>query len=139
LSYETVKHPYESHYLHYNTTTRDTNMRVQLRAGDYIAMVNNTNRSFLAAVLEPRSQDSYFNWNFFDGILQQKEGFSDYVFVDKTEEILANDSSLKREFERKKANDVDFASNGYAQLNWVYQHSVYYERSHNRYPVYRID
>ena len=40
--------------------------------------------------LEPTATDSFFNWNFFDGILQQKEGFSPYVFQDIATELLKN-------------------------------------------------
>jgi hypothetical protein len=32
--------------------------------------------------LEPEAVDSFFNWNFFDTMLQQKEGYSDYIFED---------------------------------------------------------
>jgi len=31
---------------------------------------------------EPQGEDSYFAWNFFDPILGQKEGCSDYAFED---------------------------------------------------------
>ncbi len=138
-SYESVKNPYEGHYLHFGVHTRDTVLRVQLRKGDFIAIVSNSNRVFLSAVLEPRSPDSYFNWNCFDAILQQKEGYSDYVWEDKAEEILNTDTALLKLFYAKKALDEKFKSNAGEQLNWIYKHSSYYERTHNLYPVYRID
>ncbi len=139
MEYETVKNPYEGHYLHYGVHTRDTFVRVHLRKGDYMVPVTAYNQSFLAAVLEPRSADSYFNWNIFDAVLQQKEGFSDYVWVDKCEQILENDAALKKQFETKKAADKKFAESASDQLVWIYKHSVYYERTPNLYPVYRLD
>ncbi|MBS3915286.1 MAG: hypothetical protein KG003_12385 [Bacteroidetes bacterium] len=138
-SYETVKNPYESHYMHYNTTSWDTLMGVDLHAGDYLIQVTNTNRSFLVAVLEARSPDSYFNWNFFDGILQQKEGFSDYVFEEQAMEILNKNPELKLRFEEKQKSDSTFASSPWAQLNWIYLHSEFFEPVYNRVPVYRMD
>lgn len=138
-SCETVKNPYEGHYMHYNTRCTDTTMYIQLKAGDYYIIVNNANRALLAATLEPKAPDSYFNWNYFDEILMQKEWFSDYVFEEKAVELLKNNPNLKKEFEEKKASDSSFAASYQAQLLWIYRHSPYYETTHNRIPVYRMD
>lgn len=88
--------------------------------------------------LEPAAMDSFFNWNFFDAILQQKEGFSPYIFEDKAAKMLKNDPVLKGAFERKKISDADFASNWSAQLDWIFKKSEYYEPAHLQYPIYRI-
>lgn len=138
-TYETTKTAYEGHYLHYNTVSADTVMPVQLRRGDHYILVSNANRAFLAATLEPRSPDSYFNWNFFDAVLQQKEWYSDYVFEEKALELLAADPELKKAFEKEKEEDASFAGNHQAQLSWIYYHSAFYEKSHKRLPVYRFD
>jgi len=139
VDYKTVSHPYEKHYLHYGVTTRDTLMKVMVRAGDVVAVVKPNNERFLTAVLEPRAGDSYFAWNAFDGILQQKEGYSDYVFEDKAAAWLKAHPEKYQELQRKKAQDPAFAKNAWAQLNWVYKQSEHYEQSHNLYPVYRVD
>ena len=88
--------------------------------------------------LEPTAPDSFFNWNFFDAILQQKEGFSPYVFEDVALDMLKKDSVLRASFLTKKETDEAFANNWYSQLNWVYQNSPYYESAHLQYPVYRV-
>ena len=80
----------------------------------------------------------YFAWNFFDAVLQQKEWFSDYIFEEKAEELLNNDPKLNEEFQLKKKTDKSFAENHRAQLLFIYRHSPYYEKSHNRYPVVRL-
>lgn len=139
VDYKTVSHPYEKHYLHYGVITRDTLMKVMVRAGDVVAVVKPNNERFLTAVLEPRAGDSYFAWNAFDGILQQKEGYSDYVFEDKAADWLKAHPEKYQELQRKKAQDPAFAKNAWAQLNWVYKQSEHYEQSHNLYPVYRVD
>ncbi len=138
VDYNTVKEPYEGHYLHSQVKTKDTFMKMTLRAGDKLIFVNSRNSAFLAATLEPKSPDSYFCWNFFDGILQQKEGYSAYVFEDKAAEILAANPELQKKLELKRKNDTAFAKDGGAQLDFVYKNSAYYEPSHKRYPVYRI-
>lgn len=137
--FESVSFPYEGHYLHYNIQTSDTLMAFQLRRGDKLIAVTEGNHKFLAAVLEPRAPDSYFAWNFFDAVLQQKEGYSEYVWADKAEEILKNNPELKRQFELKKSSDSAFSRNAHAQYDWIYKHSPYYEKTHRVYPVGRID
>lgn len=139
VGYESSKTPYEGHYLHSKTTTRDTLIPIQIYSGDVMVFVTESNRKFLAAVLEPRSPDSYFNWGFFDAVLQQKEWYSDYVWADKALEILNEDVKLKKQFELEKARDSAFANSNQAQLSWIYYRSVYYEQTHKRIPVYRMD
>ncbi len=139
VDYKTVSAPYEKHYLHHGVKTRDTVIKVMVRAGDVVAVVKPDNERFLTAVLEPRAADSYFAWNAFDGILQQKEGYSDYVFEDKAADWLKAHPDKYAELQRKKAQDPAFAKDAWAQLNWVYKQTEHYEPTHNLYPVYRVD
>ena len=90
------------------------------------------------STLEPEAPDSFFNWNFFDSILQQKEGFSPYVFVDIAREIIDDYPALEEEFLAKREKDPNFASDAYAQLEWIHRRSEHYETAHLRYPVFRI-
>ncbi len=138
LVYETQKTPYEGHYPHYNTKIKETSKKVLFSEGDIIVPTNQIGVRYLLETLEPEAKDSFFNWNFFDTILQQKEGFSPYVFEDEALEILQNNTALKKAFENKKDNEKDFAANWYAQLNWLYKQSNHYEPAHMQYPVYRI-
>ena len=137
-SYETSKSPYEGHYGHYNTVVTKSTEKVQFRKGDLMINTQQLGVKYLMETLEPEAVDSYFNWNFFDPILQQKEYFSAYVFEDLAKEILDKNPKLKAEFETKKLEEKAFAENGSWQLDWVYKHSPYYEKAHLQYPVYRV-
>jgi len=137
--FKTVNHPYEKHYMHHGVKTRDTVLAVQLRAGDVVVPITSVNAKFVVSVLEPRAADSYFAWNAFDGVLMQKEGYSDYVFEDLAADWLKDHPEKRAEFLRKKANDSEFAKDSWGQLNWVYKQSAHYEKTHNLYPVYRLD
>ena len=128
--YKTVKDPYEGHYIHSQVKTRDTAMKVKVFSGDKLVYVTPENADFLSATLEPKSPDSYFCWNFFDAILQQKEGYSAYVFEDKAVEILSNNHQLKESLMKNQQHDPVFAKDAAAQLDYVYKHSDYYEKSH---------
>jgi hypothetical protein len=93
---------------------------------------------YIVEMLEPTGDDSFFAWNFFDAVLQQKEGYSDYRWEDIAARLIKNDPLLKKKLEDKKAADPKFATNGSAQLDFIYKNSPFYEPGHNRYPVYRL-
>ena len=138
-SYETSKSVYEGHYHHYDVKLRKEIQRIRFFKGDFLISTNQRAKRYLVTVLEPTGSDSFFAWNFFDSVLQQKEWFSDYVFEEKAEEILHNNSNLRKEFEAKLASDTAFKESHWNQLYWIYKHSDYYEPSAFRYPVYRIN
>lgn len=135
VDYSTTSSPYEGHYLHSNIKTRSINHERLFRKGDLVIPVRNDQLRFLMETLEPRAVDSYFAWNYFDAILQQKEWFSAYVFEDEAAEILRNDTQLKADFEALKANDSTFAASSFAQLYYLYKKSPNYEQSFNLFPI----
>ncbi len=135
--YKTRKNPYEGHYLHYNTSITKSNGRITFKKGDIIVHTNQRGFRYLIETLEPEAPDSFFNWNFFDTILQQKEGFSPYVWEEKAKELLENNEELRIRFEERKKDPV-FANNWYTQLDWIHKQSNHYEKAHMRYPVYRV-
>ena len=137
-NYQTRKTAYEGHYSHYNTTVKSSNESVSFRKGDYIVNTEQKGIRYLLETLEPTAPDSFFNWNFFDTILQQKEGFSPYVWEDKAQELLNNNPKLKMEFNVKISYDEEFANNWYAQLDWLHKQSENYEKAHLQYPIYRL-
>jgi hypothetical protein len=138
-TYQTSKNAYEGHYGHYNTTVTKNTEKMEFRTGHYKISTNQLGVKYLLETLEPEAVDSYFNWNFFDTILQQKEGYSSYVFEDLAKQILYENPTLKQEFEAKKQTDKAFAENGGDQLYWVYKHSKYFEKEFMRYPVFRVN
>jgi phenolic acid decarboxylase len=137
--FETTKKPYEGHYLHskIKNSTRKLNMKVY--RGDYIVFTGKNTDKYVVETLEPNSMDSFFAWNFFDEILQQKEWFSDYVFEDIAFQLLNENADLKNKFEEKKKTDPKFSEDAFAQLLFIYNESKYKEKTHNLYPVYRIE
>ena len=138
-NYNTRNQAYEGHYQHYNTKVISTQKEVSFNKGDYYIKTNQPAFRYLLETLEPQAPDSFFNWNFFDTILQQKEGFSPYVWEDMALQLLENNTDLKTAFEAKKQSEEAFANNWYAQLDWIHQQSAYYEKAHLQYPVYRIN
>jgi hypothetical protein len=136
--YNSYDNPFEGHYPHYNTRVESNFTDRHFKEGDYWIPTNQAGVRYLLETLEPAAVDSFFNWNFFDTILQQKEGFSPYVFEDLAAVMLEGDSVMKQEFEQKKESDEVFAQNWYAQLQWIYAQSEYHESAFLHYPVYRV-
>jgi len=136
--YKTTKNAYEGHYLHYNTEVASSTKEITFLKGDIVVPTAQNGIRYLLETLEPQAPDSFFNWNFFDTVLQQKEGFSPYVFEEEALKLLKNNEVLRNEFLLKKEADEQFAQNWYAQLDWVFKHSKYYEAAHMQYPIYRI-
>ena len=135
--FKTGKDPYEGHYLHNTTTVTPAIKIVQYYKGDYLIPVNQDGNRYLIETLEPTAPDSWFNWGFFDAMLQQKEWFSSYVFDGMAEKLLEENASLKAEFEKLKTEDKEFAGNSFGQLYFIYRNSPYFEDL-RRYPVGRV-
>ncbi|QFG54318.1 M14 family metallopeptidase [Chryseobacterium sp.] len=138
VDFQTVTSPYEGHYLHYDTQTKSEFKNTKLNKGDFLVPGAQEGVKYLLETLEPAATDSFFNWNFFDAILGQKEYFSDYVFEDTAAELLSNDTVLKTAFEMEKVINPKFAKDPRAQLDWIYKRSPYFEQTVNRYPIFRL-
>jgi len=138
VNYKTAKNAYEGHYPHSNTQVIVSKTKVNFRKGDYVFATQQAGVKYLLETLEPEAVDSFFNWNFFDTILQQKEGYSDYVFEDTAAEYLKQHPEVKAKLEEKRNQNKAFADNPEAQLDWIYKNSPWYEAAHLQYPIYRI-
>lgn len=137
--YKASPKPYEKHHKNAAVKLTAGNQKIRFLKGDYIIWLNQSANRYLVEMLEPTGDDSFFAWNFFDAVLQQKEGYSDYRWDDLAAEVLKKDPALKARLEEKKKTDEKFAANSSAQLDFIYKNSPYYEPGHNRYPVYRLN
>lgn len=136
--YKTAARQNEMHHINSDVKTSVTIKQIKFKKGDYYIPMNQVANRFLIETLEPTASDSYFAWNFFDGILGQKEGYSGYAFEDIAADYLKSNPDLKNKLEQRRATDTAFAKNGRAQLNFVYENSPWVEPDYLRYPVYRV-
>jgi hypothetical protein len=137
-NYKTRKTPYEGHYVHYNTTVLKSTESITFRKGDVYIPTNQNGLRYLLETLEAAATDSFFNWNFFDTILQQKENYSAYVFEDVAEKFLKENPAIKSAFEAHLKTDAIFAKNPKMQLDYLYKKSPHYEKAHLRIPIFKI-
>lgn len=136
--YKTSNTPYEGHYLHHSVELKPVMMERTFYQGDWLIPMDQTANRYIIETLEPQAPDSFFNWNFFDAILSQKEYFSPYIFEEKAWRLLEKNPQWKVELDHAKQQNPDLASNGRAQLDWIYKKSPYYEDTHNLYPIGRV-
>lgn len=137
-SLSTVNAPFEGHYLHTDVVVESSRRQVHFRKGDMVVLCNQPQNRYIIETLEPTAPDSFFAWNYFDSILQAKEGYSDYVFEDTAEALLQNDPELKKAFQEKKRREPIFARSSKAQLDYLYLHSPNAEPERMQYPIYRM-
>ncbi|MDQ2753839.1 MAG: M14 family metallopeptidase, partial [Bacteroidota bacterium] len=137
-SFKSSAKPFEGHHLNSGVVTSVHTDSIPFRAGDYYIPLNGIANRFLIETLEPTAEDSYFTWNFFDAVLGQKEGFSNYVFEKTASDYLQSNSELKAALEERKKADTSFAKDAEAQLDFVFRHSPYMEPAYLRYPVFRV-
>jgi hypothetical protein len=89
-----------------------------------------------ALLLEPASQDSFFQWGFFDEVLQRTEYFEAYVMEPLAEQMMA-DPKIAAEFQHKLDTDAAFRASAEARLNFFYERSPYFDERWLLYPIGR--
>jgi hypothetical protein len=137
--YKSFPRPYEKHHKNFGVKVSSTKETIHFMKGDHIIYLNQPSNRYIVEMLEPTGDDSFFAWNFFDAVLQQKEGYTDYRWEEIAASVLKKDPVLKEKLEVKKEKDPKFAANSKEILDFIYKNSAFYEKTHLRYPVYRME
>lgn len=136
--YKSYPRPYEKHHINYAVSLQTETASLHFLKGDYLIYTNQPSNRYIIETLEPKADDSYFLWNFFDAILQEKEWYSNYRWEDVAALYLEQHPDLKEKLAEKVKHDPAFAKSADAQLSFVYKNSPYFEPAYMRYPVYRL-
>ena len=136
--YKSNDKSYEGHHANYDATVTKEKRQIHFRKGDYLIPLSQNAKRFLIETLEPQSNEGYFAWNFFDPILVQKEGYSDYAFEDVAADYLNTHHHIREALTLASKTDTALAKNASDQLQFVYEHSEFPEPRLMRYPVYRV-
>jgi hypothetical protein len=131
--------PFEGRHLHETLRVRAEPTLATVAPGDWLLPLGGPHDRFAVEVLEPLGIDSYFRWAFFDSVLDRKEHFSDYVFEDEAESLLAAEPDLRRRFEAWKAQHPEQLGDPQAVLGFIFRGSRRYaEPEWMLYPVLRL-
>ena len=134
--YDTYKSAYEKHYRHYNIQYHNEQDTIAFHKGDFLFYTGQESDLYIMETLIPDTDDSFFSWNFFDAILQPKEGYSDHRWEEVGGNWLSQNPELKHTLEKKKLTDSTFATDMDAQLYFVYRNSPWFDPNYLRIPVY---
>ena len=131
---------YEGHMFHDDVVLERRHASVQLRAGDYLVPLDQDNARYAVETLEPLAHDSFFRWGFFNSVLEKKEAYSEYVFEDEAERLLAQEPALAAKFEQWKGEHPGLLTNQEAVLDFIFANCARYrEPEWRRYPVFMIE
>ncbi len=112
---------------------------VTVPEGTYVIKTNQRTIRLIVNLLEPKASDSFLQWGFFNSIFERKEYFESYVMEKIARQMMERDPELKKEFEKKLAEDENFRKNPRERLNFFYSRSPYMDEHLNVYPVLRVE
>jgi hypothetical protein len=130
--------PYNGHFRHDSIRARSDVQDIRFYTGDVIVPLNQPGNKYLMEMLDPRGEDSFMRWNFFDPILERREYIDPSTFEERAEKILEVDPELRSRFEKLKSEDPAFNASDLYQMYFIYTNSQWAEPTYRRYPVYRL-
>jgi len=133
---ELAQEPFEGR-VPVTTVARPEQRTVTFPAGSVRVPTDQPLGDLAVLLLEPDSPDSFFQWGFFLEVLERTEYVEDYVMESLAEQMLEQNPTLKRAFEKRLAEDTDFAADPRARLMWFYERTPYFDDRWRLYPVGR--
>jgi hypothetical protein len=131
--------PFEGRHLHDRLVLSTERVTAEVAKGDWVLPLGGPHDRVVVELLEPLGIDSYFRWAFFDSVLDKKEGFSDYVFEDEAERLLASEPGLGARFAAWKARHPEQLGDAQAVLGFIFGTSLRHaEPACRLYPVLRL-
>ena len=131
--------PFEGRHLHDAIEVETETLQAPVTAGDWLIPLGGPHDRLAIEMLEPLGADSFFRWAFFDSVLDKKEHYSDYVFEDEAERLLATEPGLAARFEAWKSAHPGLLDDPQAVLDFVFLNARRHaEPEHRRYPVLRL-
>jgi len=107
-------------------------------AGSLFVPIAQPNARLAVALLDPQGVDSFAAWGFFDTAFEAKEYMEPYVAEQVGAEMLAQDPAVAADFNKRLAEDPQFAASPSARLEYFYRRSPSWDERLDLYPVYRV-
>ncbi len=113
--------------------------RRDLPAGSLFVPMTQPGARLVMALLEPQAPDSLLAWGEFNNAFEQKEYMEDYVAEDVARAQMSADPQLAAEFQRRLAEDADFAADPRARLAFFARRHASWDERYRLYPVLRLE
>jgi len=132
--------PFEGHLMLRQFAAKTGTVTLTFPPGSAIVRMDQRAANVAVNLLEPDAPDSLLRWGTFNAIFEQKEGADARVLEKLARDMLAQDISLKAEFEQRLRNDAGFAADPRARLEFFYRRSPWYAKQNiGAYPVVKLD
>ncbi len=129
--------PYEGRQIPSFQVSLQREERAFMAGTIYVPLANPKSR-LIMHLLEPQAPDALVAWGLINTIFEEKEYFESYVMEPLAQRMMAMDEDLAQSFRKKLATDSAFAANSRARLRFFYEHSPYFDREKDLYPVFRV-
>ncbi len=127
------------HFYHSEFNTRIESQTIKYYSGDYVIPVNQDCNQLIVNQLEPEGTDSYFRWNLFDNIFENREWFSPHpVLEEKMVAYMKKHPEVRKMLDEAISENPGMAQSRTAQMYFLYE-KVWNNKWVNRYPVTRIE
>jgi hypothetical protein len=130
--------PFEGRHPIINFETEEIREEQTFPAQSVLVPMDQPAAKIIAHCLEPKGNGSFLYWGFFDAIFEQKEYSESYVIEPLIARMIAENPTLKSEFNKKMAGDTAFAKSPSQIINWFYMNTPYFDQRKNIYPVGKI-
>ncbi len=108
-----------------------------IKQGSLYVPLNQAKSKLVMAIFEAKAPDSLLAWGVFNNAFEQKEYMEDYVAEEVARDMLAKDPTLAAAFKKKVADDVEFAKDPQARLQYFYKLHSAWDKELNKYPIVR--
>lgn len=130
--------PYEGRHPITRLELNEKTQTLTFPAGSVLVAAEQRTARLIAHLFEPLGPDSFVSWGYFDAIFEQKEYAESYVMEPMAREMIEQNPSLKEDFEGWKMANPEMAISQWAQLNWFFQQTPFWDTQKDVYPVARI-
>ena len=89
-------------------------------------------------LLEPQAPDSFAAWGFFNAYFEHKEYIEPYALEIAARDLMKADPALAAEFQRKLAEEPEFAASPAARREFFYRRHASWDERYALYPIYRM-
>ena len=132
--YSFAKSPFEGRFR--VTATFDYKPAINVNLDGWFEVTTQQKAGELAVhLLHPEAPDSFFAWGEFNTAFQRTEYMENYALIPFARQMLKDNPKLALAFDKKLKNDKSFANDPDARLNWLYEHSPFYDQAYLKYPI----
>nr|WP_319776218.1 M14 family metallopeptidase [uncultured Sphaerochaeta sp.] len=108
-------------------------------AGTFIVKTKQRRLPIVMHLFEPKGEDSFLKWGFFNTIFTETEYFEMYSMLPVAEKMVKENPELKDEFYKWLADNPQFKNDARERMRFFYKRSPYFDNTFNLYPVRRVE